>query len=83
MIANGLTRERVAASLAPISDQSARANPIADAVYNRCGNISRGTTIMHAPHFWHSKRRTRTVPSSGAPVACAGPRTCRSRVPSP
>jgi hypothetical protein len=31
-IANGLTRVRVAASVAPISDQSAKAKPIADAV---------------------------------------------------
>lgn len=49
-IANGLTRARVSASVARIKAHTARANPIAHAVYSRRGKSSRGTAIMHVPH---------------------------------
>ena len=50
MIAIGLTRDRVADSVAPISAHTASANPIAQAVYSRRAKSSRGTTTMHVPH---------------------------------
>ena len=80
---NGLMRARTAVSVVPSSAHIASAKPIAQAVYSRRGKISRGTTRMHAPQRWHSYRRQSTLVMVGAASAVAGPRTWRSRVPSP